>query len=294
VVVAGNHDSPSFLNALIACGAVSGFHGIVASGTSSKQVSSEKDALFVGYGSMIMEGVLATLVIIAVAAGIGMGYETAEGEVLKGIPAWTNHYSSWSSAQGLASKVSAFVVGSANMISSIGIPKSIAVVIMGVFVASFAGTSLDTSTRLQRYFLHELVGRKRNTIFNDRYVQTAIVVVTAAVLAFISGADGKGALSLWPLFGAINQILATLALFVLTIYLQKKGKWKWLVTGIPAIFMGTVTLWAAIINQFDFVNQENMLLEIVNAVIIVLALWIIIEIVIKFSRIYIDSVLDKN
>jgi len=275
-----------FIFIIIACGAVSGFHALVSSGTTSKQISSEKDALFVGYGSMIMEGVLATLVIIAVAAGIGMGYETAEGEVLEGIPAWTNHYASWSSAQGLASKVSAFVMGSANIISSIGIPKSIAIIIMGVFVASFAGTSLDTSTRLQRYFLHELVGRKRSSILNDRYVGTAIVVITAAALAFISGADGKGALRLWPLFGAINQILATLALFVLTIYLQKRGKWKWLVTGIPAIFMGIVTLWAAIINQFDFANQENILLEIINIVIIVLAVWIIIEIILKFSRIY--------
>ncbi len=78
-----------FLFITIACGAISGFHALVSSGTSAKQVRSEKDALFVGYGSMLMEGVLATLVIIAVAAGIGMGYTTKDGATLTGVAAWT-------------------------------------------------------------------------------------------------------------------------------------------------------------------------------------------------------------
>ncbi len=123
-----------FIFIIIACGAVSGFHGMVSSGTSSKQLSSEKDALFVGYGSMLMEGALATLVILAVAAGIGMGYQSREGLMLNGIPAWTNHYESWAAAKGLTSKISAFVVGAANIISSVGIPKSIAIIVMGVLL----------------------------------------------------------------------------------------------------------------------------------------------------------------
>lgn len=274
-----------FIFIIIACGAVSGFHGIVSSGTSSKQLSREKDALFVGYGSMIMEGALATLVILAVAAGIGMGYTSASGETLTGIPAWTGHYESWASAKGLASKVGAFVIGSANMIASLGISKSFAIIIMGVFVASFAGTSLDTSTRLQRYFFHELLGQAGFKAFKNRYFTTAFVIITAAALAFATGADGKGALTLWPLFGAINQILATLALVVLTIYLERKGGWKWLVTAIPALFMGVVTLWAAVINQLEFSRQENVFLQIVNIIIILLASWIIIEAAMKFVQI---------
>ena len=213
-----------FLFITIACGAVSGFHAIVSSGTSSKQIEKEKDALMVGYGSMLMEGALAILVIIAVAAGIGLGYDS-NGKFLTGIPAWTNHYESWAAAKGLGSKVGAFVTGSANMIAYTGLAKSIALIVMGVFVASFAGTSLDTSTRLQRYFISELFTSKNGkNIFQNRYFSTFLVVVTAALLAFNTGANGKGALKLWPLFGSINQILATLALLVISIYLKKQGQ----------------------------------------------------------------------
>lgn len=268
-----------FLFVIIACGAVSGFHAIVSSGTSSKQLNNEKDALFVGYGSMLTEGALAVLVIIAVTAGIGLGYQNQEGELLLGKQAWLAHYSSWDAAQGLGSKISAFVIGSANLISSTGIPKSIALVIMGVFVASFAGTSLDTSTRLQRYFITELmVGKsKKRNIFKNRYFTTLIVVGTAAILAFNTGADGKGALKLWPLFGTINQILATLALVVLSIYLKSKGGFKWLYTAIPAVFMGIITVWAAVLNQIDFYEQQNSLLQIVNLIVTLLAIAITIE-----------------
>ena len=128
-----------FLFITIACGAISGFHSLVASGTSAKQVSNESDSLFVGYGSMLIEGVLATLVIVAVAAGIGIGYTSASGDTLTGVHAWTTHYASWTAADGLGSKISAFVAGSANMIAAVGISYKVAIIIMGVFIASFAG-----------------------------------------------------------------------------------------------------------------------------------------------------------
>ena len=275
-----------FIFIIIACGAVSGFHAIVSSGTSSKQLSNEKDGLFVGYGSMLMEGGLAILVIIAVTAGIGLGYKNGSGEILLGSQAWTSHYSSWAAAQGLGSKISAFVIGSANMIASIGIPKDIAIVIMGVFVASFAGTSLDTSTRLQRYFISELmVGKsKKHNLFQNRYFTTFLVVGSAMLLAFNTGADGTGALKLWPLFGTINQILATLALIVLSIYLKRRGGLKWLFTGVPAVFMGIVTIWAAVINQIDFYKQDSALLQGVNFIVTILALAVTFEGIISFLK----------
>lgn len=276
----GPADAPPlwpFIFIIIACGAVSGFHAIVSSGTSSKQVSNEKDALFVGYGSMLTEGALAMLVIIAVAAGIGLGYTAADGEVQTGITAWGSNYGSWEAASGMASKIGAFVEGSANMIAGAGIPKTIAVIIMGVFVASFAGTSLDTAARLQRFFLQELFGKSEKSPFRNKYFSTAVVIISAAVLAFVTGADGKGALTLWPLFGIINQILAALALVVLTIYLKQKGGYKWLVTAIPAVFMGVNTLWAAVLNQIAWEARHNNLLVVVNAVIIFLSIWVIVE-----------------
>ena len=265
-----------FLFITIACGAISGFHSLVSSGTSAKQLKNEKDSVFVGYGSMLLEGSLATLVIIAVAAGIGLGFES-NGEVLTGVNAWNSHYSSWSAAQGLGSKLAAFVAGSANMINTLGIPKEFALAVMGVFVASFAGTTLDSATRIQRYISTEVFSSLKVKSFNNMYVATAFAVITAGILAFSTGADGSGALALWPLFGAVNQTLAALALIVVTLYLKSKGGNYWYFAGIPAIFMSVMTLWASIINEITFITEGNMLLTTVNSLIILIVLVIIYE-----------------
>jgi len=271
-----------FLFITIACGAISGFHSLVSSGTTAKQVRTEEDSLFVGYGSMLMEGVLATIVVVAVAAGIGMGYTTKAGETLTGVAAWTTHYSSWAAAAGLGSKVAAFVDGAANIIGSLGIPKGISLIIMGVFVASFAGTTLDTATRIQRYVISELFSGLKLTALTGRYVATAIAVVSAMILAFATGAGGKGALALWPLFGATNQTLAALALIIVTLYLHAKGGLKWMVPGLPAIFMAVMTIWAVVYNQVNFLGAHNMLLTIINICVLIVAVWIVIEGVVKF------------
>ncbi len=274
-----------FLFITIACGAISGFHSLVSSGTSSKQVRGEDDSLFVGYGSMLMEGALATLVIIAVSAGIGMGYVTKSGETLMGVAAWTTHYSSWAAAAGLGSKIAAFVNGSANMISATGIPNSAAVAIMGVFVASFAGTTLDTATRIQRYIVSELFSGFKMNFLTGKYVATFIAVATALALAFATGAGGKGALKLWPLFGAVNQTLAGLALIIIAVYLKTKGGMKWLIAGIPAVLMIIMTIWALVLNQTKFGASHNMLLQVVNAITLLLAIWIAVEGFIKIVSI---------
>ena len=275
-----------FLFITIACGTISGFHSLVSSGTSAKQVRSEGDSLFVGYGGMLMEGTLATIVVIAVAAGIGMGYTPKGGEMLTGVAAWTTHYSSWAAAAGLGSKVSAFVDGSANMISSLGIPKGIARVIMGVFVASFDATTLDTATRIQRYVVAELFGDIKLTFLTNKYVATIVAVGSALILAFVTGASGKGALTLWPMFGAVNQTLAALALIIITLYLQTKGGAKWMFAGFPAIFMAFMTIWAVIVNQTKFLGAHNMLLTVVNLCILIVAVWILVEGLIKFFGSY--------
>ncbi len=275
-----------FLFITIACGAISGFHSLVASGTSAKQIRTEDDSLFVGYGGMLMEGTLATIVVIAVAAGIGMGYVTKAGETLTGIAAWTTHYSSWAAAAGLGSKVAAFVDGSANMIGSLGIPKGIALVIMGVFVASFAATTLDTATRIQRYVIAELFGDIKLTFLTNKYAATMVAVGSALILAFVTGASGKGALTLWPMFGAVNQTLAALALIIITLYLQTKGGAKWMFAGFPALFMAFMTIWAVIVNQTKFLGAHNMLLTVVNLCILIVAVWILVEGLIKFFGSY--------
>jgi carbon starvation protein len=272
-----------FLFITIACGAISGFHALVASGTSSKQVAKESDALFVGYGAMLIEAALATLVIIAVAAGIGMGYKTGQGDILTGTAAWQMHYSSWTASSGLGAKISAVVTGSANMIAVLGIPKTLGMVIMGVFIASFAGTTLDSATRIQRYVVTELFTDMKIKFMTNKYAATAFAVITAAALAFASGADGKGALKLWPMFGAINQLLAALTLLVITIYFKKKGGYRYLVSGLPCVFMLMMTIWAVVINQLGFLTKANWLLAAVNGIILALSVWMIIESVIVFG-----------
>ncbi|MBN2050286.1 MAG: carbon starvation protein A [Spirochaetales bacterium] len=273
-----------FLFITIACGAISGFHSLVSSGTTAKQVAKEEDAIMVGYGSMVMEGMLAVIVIIAVAAGIGMAYTTKDGTVLTGVAAWNTHYASWGAANGLGSKVASVVVGSANMIATIGIPKEIGIVIMGVFIASFAGTTLDTATRLQRYVVQELASDIKVKFFQNKYAATAFAVITAAILAFATGANGQGALKLWPLFGAVNQILAGLALITITLYLKQKGGYKYLVSGIPCVFMLFMTIWGLILNERNFIKAGNGLLYIVNAIVIVISVWMIIEGLAAFGK----------
>lgn len=263
-----------FLFITIACGAISGFHSLVSSGTSSKQVEAEKDAQFVGYGSMLLEAALSTLVIIAVGAGIGL---LATDAGLTGTEAWNHHYASWSSAKGLGAKVSAFVNGSANMLTFIGIPITVGKVIMGVFVASFAGTTLDTATRIQRYVVAELFSDMKIPFMANKYPAAAFAVITAFILAFATGANGKGALTLWPLFGSINQLLAALTLLVATVYLKKCGGLKFLVTLIPFGFMIIITLWGTVLNETGFIRDQNWLLAIINGTTLVLSLWIILE-----------------
>ncbi len=267
----------------IACGAISGFHSLVSSGTSSKQVAREPDALFVGYGAMLVESVLAVLVIIACCAGIGMSYRLPDGSVLTGSAAWNHHYANWGSASGMSANLDAFVTGAANLLTSYGVPLGAALAIMGVLVVSFAGTTLDTATRLQRYVVAELAGVARLKPFANRWVATSVAVATAGGLAFATGADGAGALKLWPVFGALNQLLAGLALLVITTWLRPRTKGYWL-TLLPALFMLVMTSWSLIQGLGRYAAARNWLLFGVSGVVLLLEAWMIVETLLVWLR----------
>ncbi len=268
---------------VIACGAISGFHSLVSSGTSSKQCDAETSSLTIGYGGMLMEGMLATFVIVACGAGLALGL-TKGGEVFTGAAAFNQHYASWGAAAGLGSKIAAFVQGSANMIESIGIPANITVTIMGVFVVSFAATTLDTATRLQRYIVAELATAWGVPSLARRHPATIIAVVSAFILAFYNG-SGKGALTLWPLFGSVNQLLAGLALLVVTVYLAYR-KAPLVYTMIPMIFMLFMTGWAMVLNLNKFYSSANWLLFCIGLAVFVLEIWMIIESAIILRKVY--------
>ncbi len=266
--VAAPKGAPSmwpFLFITIACGAISGFHSLVASGTSSKQLSNETHAQFIGYGGMIMEAALATMVILACTAGLG------------GTEAWSARYASWAAVSGLGAKVSAFVDGGANLLEALGVGETLAVTILGVFVVSFAATTLDTATRIQRYVVSDLAASFKIKPLTRRHPATAFAVITALLLALVRP-NGQGALVLWPLFGASNQLLAGLALMVITVYLHKKGK-SVVYTGLPMIFMVAMTGWAMALNIVAFYKSGHWLLFGIDGIIIVFVVWMIVEVI---------------
>lgn len=252
-----------FLFITIACGAISGFHCLVSSGTSSKQIKCETDAQFVGYGSMLTEGFLATLVILACVAGLGLGAASADGGLLTGSAAYDARYASWITAQGLGAKIGAFIEGSANFLRALGLPASFSVALMGVFVASFAATTLDTACRLQRYVIQELAstfvpsinsadqttsqktsGRNPCVWLTNKHGATILAIIIAGFIAAIPlpgspwgwQSAGKGGLILWPLFGATNQLLGGLAFLVITFWMWRRNLPIFFVA-IPTVFM---------------------------------------------------------
>ncbi len=273
-----------FLFITIACGAISGFHSLVSSGTSSKQLRNEEDAKFISYGGMLTEGFLGVLVIVAVGAGIGMYVKGDGGQILRGVAAWEYHYASWEVAQGLTAKVTAFVNGSANMLGALGIPLKYGQAIIGVLIASFAGTTLDTATRIQRYVVTELATDFRIKPLQGRYPATAFAVLAAAALAFSKG-GGQGALLLWPLFGTSNQMLAALVLLVATVYLIRKGYRCW-PTVVPMLFMILTSSWAWVVSLQYFFITSSYYRFVIAAILLVLEVWMIFEAIICVRSIH--------
>lgn len=260
---------------VVACGAISGFHCLVSSGTSSKQCDNESNALFISYGGMLLEGALSVLAIAAVTAGIGMGLREPDGALLTGAAAFSRHYANWASADGMASQLGAFITGSANMIETLHIPHFVTIAIMGVFLVSFAGTSLDTAGRVQRYVVGELAEACGFQFLARKRVAALFAIGTAFILGFSEG-SGKGALMLWPLFGALNQLLAGIALLLITIWLGRRGV-NPVFTALPMVFMILMTGWAMFINMRGYFASGKWLLFGVGSAVVLLEIWIIVE-----------------
>ncbi|MCC7406466.1 MAG: carbon starvation protein A [Phycisphaeraceae bacterium] len=294
-----------FLFITVACGAISGFHCLVSSGTSSKQLRNETDAKFVGYGGMLTEGFLAVLVIVAVGAGIGLGWsERFPG--LMGSELWQTIYRDWSAAdKGLGVKIGAFVAGSANLLGAIGIHPVMAQAIMGVFVASFAGTTLDTATRLQRYVVQELarhVGeaspglRPITRPLTTAHGATLVAVGSAFLMALIPMPDaqkgmvwswqtiGTGGQILWPLFGATNQLLGGLAFLVVGLWMWRRRLPVWFIAP-PLLVMLVMPAWGMISQVPTWWGQGSYHLAGIAVVTLLLEAWMVIEAILLVPRV---------
>ncbi len=253
-----------FIFVTIACGAISGFHGLVSSGTTSKQLNKMKDSRMIGYGGMLGEGALAMIATLAVAAGISR-------------TDWLTHYETWD----LAAKggITNFVNGASTFLDALHIPTVFGDTLISVIVISFAATSLDTAARVQRLILGELGTAYEIKSLKNRYVGALLAVVPALLLALLAEAPGKGLGSggflLWPLFGATNQLVAGLTLLIATIYLWKTGR-PVIYTLIPMVFLIVMTIVAMIWNFKAF--ADNPLLLILSAIILALSVWLLFEV----------------
>ncbi len=261
-----SEDAPSMFPLLfvtIACGAVSGFHGIVSSGTTSKQIDKEPDARFVGYLGAIGEGSLALITIVAVSAA-----------ALAATPElWHEMYSSYGSA-GAAT----FIAGGAQMITAgWNIPIGVSQTLLATMVVLFAGTTMDSGVRLQRYIIQEW-----GEIFKIPFLRNGIVATLLAVscclgVAFGAGdASGSGGLVIWPLFGSTNQILAGLTLLVISVMLIKLGR-RARYTLVPMIFVLATSSWAAALKLIDWYRAENWLLVAIDFAVLAASLLVILE-----------------
>jgi carbon starvation protein len=266
-------DTPGWFPLLfitIACGAISGFHGLVASGTTSKQLARETDARYVGYGGMTGEGSLALASILPTTAGFA---------VYAGIDGWRDHYSTFAGAA--TGGVHAFVGGVGVLAAGLGIPHDVAVIFAAVVVISFAATTMDTGVRLQRYILEELGSQYRIRPLQNGIV--AAVLAVAAIAALALGVDrGAGGMRIWPLFGTTNQLTGALTLLVITIVLMALKRNAW-VTAIPMVFLFFMTTWA-MVGQLGRYFQTQWLLFAIGAAIFVLEIWLILEAVAAIRR----------
>jgi len=245
----------------IACGAISGFHGLVSSGTTSKQLDKETDARFVGYFGATGEGALALAAIIAATAGFAS------------LADWQAMYHSF--GQG---GVLAFVEGGATILSAgTGLDMAIAATMLTVMAALFAGTTMDTGLRLQRYIFQEW-----GEIYNIKWMAkpvpaTLLSVATCLALAFgAGGADGSGGLLIWPLFGTTNQLLAGLTLLVVTVMLVRRGSPS-IFTLAPLVFVLAMTLFALVLQLNGFYQKGDWFLFGLDIVVLIAAILVTLE-----------------
>ena len=245
----------------IACGAISGFHGLVGSGTTSKQLNKETDARFVGYLGSVGEGALALVAIIVASAGFAS------------LADWEAMYSAFGNG-GMA----AFVQGGATIVAAgSGLPIGFAATLLTVMAVLFAGTTMDAGVRLQRYIVQEWGSIYKIAVLQNGYVATFVAVAACLTLAFgAGGADGTGGMLIWPLFGTTNQLLAGLTLLVISVMLVKLGR-PARYTLIPMVFVTTMSFLSALYQLWDLYNAAQYLLLSLDVLIIIAAIFVMLE-----------------
>lgn len=249
----------------IACGAISGFHGLVSSGTTSKQIDKETDARFIGYAGAVGEGMLALAAIIACTAGFASLVE------------WESIYDTFGGGN-----VAAFVQGGDAILSNgLGLPDDLGATLLATMVVLFAATTMDSGVRLQRYVIQEtaeLAGVRIGGV-----IGTIIALGFCLALAFGAGEEGTGGMLIWPLFGTTNQLLAALTLVILTVILVRLRRPTWMLVG-PLVFLLLMAIFGLLVQLRQFYEAGNWLLLGLDVIILVAALWVALEAVTAIRR----------
>jgi len=258
-----------FVFIVIACGAASGFHSLVSSGTTAKQLDRETDARLIGYGGMMGESLLGLAAVLACTAG----FVSPE--------AWRSYYHSWGEANTLSAKIGAFIEGCTRFVSTLGIPEDAARTLIAVVVVSFALTTLDSATRLLRFNIEEIGESLR--FRPNRYLASTVAAGAIAFFAFYEIEGRAAGLALWQLFGSTNQLLAGLALLVVGLYLIQRRR-RSLPYLLPMVFMMVSTLVAMAVNLVDFHRKGQTVLLVLGGCITLIAMWLVVEAFLALRR----------
>ncbi len=252
----------------IACGAISGFHGLVSSGTTSKQINNEKDIRFVGYFGAMGEGMLALGAIIAATAGFAS------------LADWQAVYTAFGKGS-----IGAFINGGGEIINQgVGISKEISVTMLTVMAALFAGTTMDTGVRLQRYIVQEFGEIYNLSPLKNGAVATLTAVGICVGLVFGTGGDdGSGGLTIWPLFGTTNQLMAGLTLLIVSVMLLRRGIKSWY-TLLPMAFLLVMTVIALLIQMKAFYIKAQWVLLVLDIIILIASILVSFECVSVLKR----------
>jgi carbon starvation protein len=238
----------------VACGAISGFHSLVSSGTTSKQLNKETDVRPIGYGSMLLEGLLAVVALITAVT------------ILQG------DYSRLVTSEG-GGPIGIFSAGVGGFLSHLGLPYEAGVTFAALAISAFALTTLDTATRLGRFAFQEFFdsGGRQSILSRNRYVGTLVTIVFAGLLVFSGTSE-----TLWPLFGSANQLLASLVLLAITVWLAQLRKKNSFVK-YPMYFMFCVTLSALGSLIYKNLVAVNLPLLLITVLLFVVAVVLVVQ-----------------
>lgn len=266
----------------IAGGAITGYHSLVCSGTTVRELDSQREGRPIVYGGMLLEGFLAILVILACTAGF-----TSIGD-------WTLYYGTWDMGGSLGFMIHPFIEGLSSFIVSLGIPTSFATTLVALIVVSFAMTTLDSATRIQRYIITEILSSYELEPLKKPYVSTLFAILPVFFFLLFVGMDGfKEQTLLWPFLGTVDQLLAGFVLLLITLHLYRLQR-RISFTLWPMLFILSMVGWSLLLHINLFILQGHIVLAMIGGLFFILEIWLILEAISTLRKINREEIYYLN